>query len=188
MASVFVLFGSQLRVWSITEFFISSHVIFRRSKCIWLDGVRQSTKVVCVVMLVLFSFAVETQFQFKVTLIVLLFQSFVRDGGISLELVVQFSQNHRMVGVGRDLWGSSSPTLLLKQGRLQQAAKDLVQTGLEYLQRRRLHQLPGQLVPVLHHPQSEVVLPQVQTELPMLQFVPLVLSLGTTEKSLAPSS
>ena len=27
------------------------------------------------------------------------------------------SQNHRMLGVGRDLCGSSSPTLLLKQGR-----------------------------------------------------------------------
>jgi len=47
------------------------------------------------------------------------------------------SQNHRMVGVGRDLCGSSSPTLLPKQGHLQQAAEDLVQTGLEYLQRRR---------------------------------------------------
>ena len=32
------------------------------------------------------------------------------------------SQNHRMVGVGRDLCGSSSPTLLPKQGHLQQAA------------------------------------------------------------------
>ena len=29
------------------------------------------------------------------------------------------SQNHRMVGVGRDLCGSSSKTLLPKQGRLQ---------------------------------------------------------------------
>jgi len=29
------------------------------------------------------------------------------------------SQNHRTVGIGRDLCGSSSPTLLLKQGRLQ---------------------------------------------------------------------
>ena len=36
------------------------------------------------------------------------------------------SQNHRMVGVGRDLWGSSSPALLPKQGHLQQAAEDLV--------------------------------------------------------------
>jgi len=44
-----------------------------------------------------------------------------------------------MVGVGRDLCGSSSPTLL--QGRLQQAAQDLFQAGLEYLQRKRLHNL-----------------------------------------------
>jgi len=44
-----------------------------------------------------------------------------------------------MVGVGRDLCGSPSPALLLKQGHLQQAAEDLVQVGLEYLQRRRLH-------------------------------------------------
>jgi len=31
------------------------------------------------------------------------------------------SQNHRMLGVGRDLCGSSSPTPLPKQGLLQQA-------------------------------------------------------------------
>jgi len=78
-----------------------------------------------------------------------------------------------MFGVGRDLCGSSSPTPLLKQGRLQQAAQDLVQVGLEYLQRRRLHNIPEQPVPVLHHPQREEVLPHVQTELPMLQFVPV---------------
>ena len=78
-----------------------------------------------------------------------------------------------MVGVGRDLCGSSSPTLPLKQGHLQQAAQDLVQVGLEYLQRRRLHNLPGQPVPGLHHPQREEVLPRIQTELPMLQFVPI---------------
>jgi len=100
------------------------------------------------------------------------------------------TQNHRTVGVGRDLCGSSGPTPLLKQGHLQQATQDLVQAGLEYLQRRRLHHLPGQPVPVLRHPQKEEVLPQVQTELPMLQFVPAapVLSLGTTEKTLALSS
>ena len=71
------------------------------------------------------------------------------------------SQNHRMVGVGRDLCGSSSPTLLPKQGHLQQAVEDLVQAGLEYLQRRRLHSLSGQPVPVLCHPQREEVLPHV---------------------------
>jgi len=42
-----------------------------------------------------------------------------------------------MVGVGRDLGGSSSPTPLSKQGHLQQAVEDLVQAGLEYLQRWR---------------------------------------------------
>ena len=66
------------------------------------------------------------------------------------------SQNHRMVGVGRDLCGSSSPNPLPKQGCLQQAAQDLVQAGLLYLQRRRLHNLPGQPVPGLCHPHSEM--------------------------------
>jgi len=78
-----------------------------------------------------------------------------------------------MGGLGRDLCGSSSPTPLPKQGPLQQAAQDLVQADLEYLQRRRLHNLPGQLVPVLCHPQREEVLPHVQMELPVLQFVPI---------------
>jgi len=34
-------------------------------------------------------------------------------------LLQRITQNHRMVGVGRDLCGSSSPTLLPKQGHLQ---------------------------------------------------------------------
>ena len=76
-----------------------------------------------------------------------------------------------MVEVGRDLCGSSSPTPLPKQGHLQQAAQDFVQVGLEYLQRRRLHNLPGQPVPVLHHPQREEVLPHVQTELYLLHSI-----------------
>jgi len=78
-----------------------------------------------------------------------------------------------MFGVGRDLCGSSRPTPLPKQGHLKQAAQDLVQAGLEYLQRRRLHTLPGQPVSGLCHPQREEVLPLVQTELPLLQFVPV---------------
>ena len=83
------------------------------------------------------------------------------------------SQSHRTFGLGRDLCGSSSPIPLLKQGHLQQDAQDLVQMGFEYLQRRRLHNLPGQPVPVLRHPQREEVLPRVQLELPLLQFVPI---------------
>ena len=52
------------------------------------------------------------------------------------------SQNHRTVGVGRDLCGSSSPTLLPKRGHLQQAAQDLVQAGLEYLPEKENPQPP----------------------------------------------
>ena len=78
-------------------------------------------------------------------------------------------QKHRMVGVGRGLWDSSSP----KQFHLEQAAQDCVQVGFEYLQRRRIHSCSGQPVPVLCHPQSKEVLPHVQMELPMLQFVPI---------------
>ena len=87
---------------------------------------------------------------------------------LSVHLV---QQNHRMFEVGRDLCGSSSPTPLLKRGLLQQAAQDFVQVGLKYLQRRRTHNLSGQTVPGLRHPQREEVLPRVQLELPMLQFV-----------------
>ena len=65
-----------------------------------------------------------------------------------------------MVGVGRDLWGSSGPTPLPKQGHLQQAAQDLVQAGLEYLQ-RRLHSPSGQPGPGLRHLQNEEVFTEV---------------------------
>ena len=40
--------------------------------------------------------------------------------------VITESQNHSMFGVGRDLCGSSSPTLPPKQGHLQQAAQDIL--------------------------------------------------------------
>jgi len=91
----------------------------------------------------------------------------------SREVLLPESHNHRMVGVGRDLCGSSSSTLLPKQGHLEQAAEDIVQAGLQYLQRRRLHNLSGQPLPVLRHPQREEILPHIQTELPVLPFVPI---------------
>ena len=71
------------------------------------------------------------------------------------------SQNGR--GWQGPLW-VTQPNRLLKQGHPEQAAQDLVQAGLEYLQRRRLHNLPGQPGPVLRHPQREEVPPHVQTE------------------------
>jgi len=54
-----------------------------------------------------------------------------------------------MVGVGSDLWRSSSSTLLPKQVHLQQAAQGHIQAGFEYLQGRRLHNPSGQSIPVL---------------------------------------
>ena len=78
-----------------------------------------------------------------------------------------------MVGVGRDLCGSSSPTLLLKQGHPEQAVQDLVQVGLVESPSLEIFNFPGQPVPGLHHPQREEVLPHVQMELPLLQFVPI---------------
>ncbi|XP_068793723.1 lebercilin isoform X2 [Struthio camelus] len=57
--------------------------------------------------------------------------------------------------------------VLLKQSHLEHVAQDPVQTAFEDLQRRRLHHLSGQPVPVLCHPHSKEVFPQVQRELPV---------------------
>ena len=94
------------------------------------------------------------------------------------------SQNHRMFGGGRDLCGSSSTTPLPKQGHPEQGAQDSVQAGLEYLQRRRLHNLPGQPVPGLRHTQSSLLWKQIPgsrclecEELSQLCICPLLLVL-----------
>ena len=58
-----------------------------------------------------------------------------------------------------------------KAGSLHQVAQVGVQARLEYLQRRRLHNLPGQPVPVLRHPHREEVLTHIRAKLPMLQLM-----------------
>jgi len=58
-----------------------------------------------------------------------------------------------------------------KAGPLQQVAQVGVQAGLEYLQRKRIHSLSEQPVPVLLHPYSEEALMHIYVELPMLPFV-----------------
>jgi len=75
-----------------------------------------------------------------------------------------------MVEVGKDLWRSSSPTPQLKQGPLEPFAQDYVQSAFELLQGWRLHSLSGQLVPVLDHPHSKKMFPDVQVEPPVFQF------------------
>ena len=58
---------------------------------------------------------------------------------------------HRIVEVGRDLLGSSSPAPLLKQGQLEQVAQDHAQSSSEYLCGQRLPNLSGQPVAALEH-------------------------------------
>jgi len=92
-----------------------------------------------------------------------------------------------MLGVGRDLCGSSSPTPLLKQGRLQQAAQDLTQVGLEYLQSWTIHNL-GNLFQCSVTLRGKKFFLTFRWNFLCCSLCPssLVLSLGTTEKSLAP--
>jgi len=82
-----------------------------------------------------------------------------------------------MVEAGRDVRMSSGlPPGPSKQGRLEAVAQDHVQVALEYLQKRRqggrLHSLSGQPVPVLGHPHSKEVIPDVQREPAVFRFVP----------------
>ena len=83
------------------------------------------------------------------------------------------SQNHGVTEVRRDLWRSSSPNALLKQSQLEPVAQDHIQTATEYLQRGRLHNLSVQPVPVLSHPHSEKVFPEVQREPAVFLCVPI---------------
>lgn len=78
-----------------------------------------------------------------------------------------------------DLWTSSVPVSLLKQGDLEPVAHDHVQTAFECLQRWRVHSLSGQRVALLSHSRSEKVFPDFYRESPVFQFVPIASSLAT---------
>ena len=81
-------------------------------------------------------------------------------------------QTHRVFEVGRDPWKTAGPASLLRQGHPEPVAQHHVQAASEYLQGWRLHNLPGQSVPVLGHPHSEKMFPDVQKEPPVFQVVP----------------
>ena len=70
-----------------------------------------------------------------------------------------------------------------KAGPLQQAAQVGVQVDLEYLQRRTLHNLPGQRIPVLRHPHCEEAPSNTGVKLPMLQFMAISLYPVPTDSS-----
>lgn len=102
----------------------------------------------------------------------------------------QGSQNLRRAEFGWDLWKSSGPTPLPKQGHLQLVAKDCVLVTTEYLQGQRFHNLSGKSLTVLSCPQSENVFLDVWGEPPVFLFVPIISSpvTGTDDKSLTSSS
>lgn len=61
---------------------------------------------------------------------------------------------------------------MLKQGPREQVTQVCVHMAFECVLDRRLHSLSEQPVPVLSDPHS-TVLPHVQVEFPVLQFVPI---------------
>ena len=82
------------------------------------------------------------------------------------------SPNHRMAGVGRDLRRLASPASLLKQGPLEEVARDPMKMAFERLQGLRFHSLSGQPLAVLWHPHTRKVVPSVQTQFPLFSLVP----------------
>ncbi|KAK4817461.1 LOW QUALITY PROTEIN: hypothetical protein QYF61_015616 [Mycteria americana] len=79
------------------------------------------------------------------------------------------AQNH--IGWKRPL-RSSSPTVNLTPPRppLHHVPKHLIQTSFKYLQGWGLNHFPGQPVPMLDHPFSEVKFPNIQSKPPLAQL------------------
>lgn len=93
--------------------------------------------------------------------------------------------------MGGDLWRPPGPTPLLKQSHLEQAQVVLVcPGGFEVFQGVRLHSLLGKPVPFISYPHSKSfsLFSEGTTRVFSLCLLPLVLSLSTAEKDLAPSS
>lgn len=87
------------------------------------------------------------------------------------------------------LWKTSFPTSVLRQGHPEQVVQDVIQADFEDLQEERLHNLSGQPVQVLGHLHSLKKNNSLMFRRSLLCFIlcllPLVLSLHTTEMSLA---
>jgi len=76
-----------------------------------------------------------------------------------------------MIEIGRDVWRSSSPANLLKQGHLEPVVQDCVQMASGYLNGWKPHNFPRQPVPMHSHRHRKEVFPDVQRERPVFQPV-----------------
>lgn len=102
-----------------------------------------------------------------------------------LPCVTVISGSHLPKGLSTSSGGHLDPTALLKEGHMEQVAHD--QIAFEYLQVWRLDKLFGRPVAVFSHPHSEKVLLFRGNLLHFSLFpLPLVPSLGTTEKNQFP--
>lgn len=75
--------------------------------------------------------------------------------------------------------GSSGPNPLLEQGHLEPFVQDCVRMAFEYLQAWRVHDLPGQPVPVLCHPHSTNVFCYVPRDPPVVLSLCMTIPSGT---------
>ncbi|KAK4829578.1 hypothetical protein QYF61_005678 [Mycteria americana] len=105
------------------------------------------------------------------------------------------TESQNRIGWKRPL-RSSSPTINLTLPRppLHHVPKHLIQTSFKYLQGWRLNHFPGQPVPMLDNPFSEVKFPNIQSKPPLAQLEaissrPITCSLGEeTDPHLATAS
>ncbi|KAK4810331.1 hypothetical protein QYF61_018273 [Mycteria americana] len=81
------------------------------------------------------------------------------------------AESQNCIGWKRPL-RSSSPTvnLTLPRPPLHHVPKHLIQTSFKYLQRWGLNHFPGQPVPMLDNPFSEVKSPHIQSKPPLAQL------------------
>ncbi|KAK4817040.1 hypothetical protein QYF61_026166 [Mycteria americana] len=84
---------------------------------------------------------------------------------------LQAAESQNRIGWKRPL-RSSSPTINLTLPRppLHHVPKHLIQTSFKYLQGWRLNHFPGQPVPMLDNPFSEVKFPNIQSKPPLAQL------------------
>jgi len=97
----------------------------------------------------------------------------VTNGNNVLYITGTESQNHRQVEVGRDVWRTSGPSLLLEQGHLEPVPQDLVQMALNTFKDRDSTTFLGNLCQCFVNLTVNKALPDVQREPPIFHFVPI---------------
>lgn len=78
-----------------------------------------------------------------------------------------------MAEIEGNFWRSSGPNPLRRQSQLEPVAQDQVQMAFEYLKVWRLCNISGQPLPMIGHPRSKKVLPDVPTDPPVVSVCAL---------------